>query len=473
MSAFLDMVGLWIGILLIIYTAAFTCLYCGMLALAFLYLRKRYGLKKEEIDDEFIDAAFTKPVSIIVPVHNEETGIINSIYSLLSLRYPETEIIVVNDGSTDRTQQIMIEHFQMRPVKKAMRKQLAAKHVLQIFQSDIHPNLWLLDKENGGKADALNAGINFSRYPYFCTVDGDSILKDTSLLRVMEPIIRSGDKVIAAGGTVQIANGFNVHYGSVASTKLSNNALVMMQVVEYVRAFLMGRIALSKFNLVLIISGAFSVFSKKWVIEAGGYSTHTIGEDMELVVKLHRLIKDKKADKTILFVPDPVCWTEAPQKLKTLRSQRRRWHQGLIESLWKHRKMMLNPAYGTVGMVSFPYFCLECLAPLIELGGYLYVMYAFVFGDIYYEYAFLLFLLLVLYGSVLSVVSILLEAWSMNSYPRIADMLQLLVLALSETFWYRPLTLLWRLEGIIMFLSKRKVWGDMQRVGLSKEGKSI
>ncbi len=443
-----------------------------MLLLAFFYLRKQYGLKKEEIDEDYIDVTYTKPVSIIVPAYNEEIGIIDSIYSLLSLHYPQTEIIVVNDGSTDQTQQKLIMHFQMKSVKKVVREQIETKAVRQIFQSDIHPNLWLLEKENGGKADALNAGINFSQYPYFCSIDGDSILEDTSLLRVMKPIIFSGDDVIAAGGTIQIANGFNVQYGSFAQSELSRNVLIMMQVVEYVRAFLMGRIALSRFNLVLIISGAFSVFAKKWVIEAGGYSTQTIGEDMELVVKLQRLVKEKKLNKKIVFVPDPVCWTEAPQNLATLRKQRRRWHQGLIESLWKHKKMTLNPTYGAVGMVSFPYFWLECLGPLIELGGYVYVLFAFIFGNIYYEFALLLSLLLVLYGSLLSVTSVLLEAWSMNSYPRIKDVLQLLFVSVTESFWYRPLTLLWRIEGLVMFLRKRKDWGDMQRVGLSKKGQS-
>lgn len=469
MESFLEIVFIFFGSLIILYMFVVIVSYCIMLVLALMQLRRQYQLNKQEIDEEYIDGTYTKPVSIIVPAFNEEAGIIDSVHSLLSLHYPQTEIIVINDGSTDGTQQKMLMHFQMKQVQKVVRQQLTTKPIKGIYQSKVHPNLWLIEKENGGKADALNVGINFAKYPYFCSVDGDSILEDASLLRVMKPIILSGEEVIAAGGTIQIANGHDVQLGSVFQTNLSNNLLVVMQVVEYLRAFLMGRIALSKMNLVLIISGAFGVFSKKWVIDAGGYSTQMIGEDAELVIKLHRLIKERKAHKRIVFVPDPVCWTEAPNNFSTLRKQRRRWHQGLIESLWKHRKMTLNPQYGVIGMVSFPYFWIECISPIIELGGYIYVLLAFFMGNIYHEYALLLFILLVFYGSILSVTSVLLEAWSVNAYPKIRDVFRLLFVSLSESFWYRPLTLLWRLEGIIMFLRKRHDWGEMQRVGLSRK----
>lgn len=442
-----------------------------MLFFAFIQLRKESRLNKDDIEEDYIDAIYSKPVSIIVPAYNEELGIVNNIHSLLSLRYPETEIIIVNDGSTDETQQKVLTEFQMKPIQKIVRAQIPTERILNIYQSEIHPNLLLVEKENGGKADALNTGINISKYPYFCSIDGDSILEERSLLRVMKPIILSNEDVIASGGNVRIANGHEVQLGSVFQTSLSENYLVVMQIVEYLRAFLMGRIALSKFNLVLIISGAFSVFSKKWVIEVGGYSKQTIGEDMELVVKLHRMLKENKLKKRIEFVADPVCWTEAPQSLSVLRNQRRRWHQGLIESLWKHKKMTLNPRYGGVGMISFPYFWLiECLGPIIELGGYIYIVIAFFLGQIYFEIAILLLLLFVLYGALFSVASILLEAWSMKTYPRSKDLLRLLLLSLSEIFWYKPLTLFWRTEGLIRFLLGRQEWGQMKRQGFSKKG---
>jgi len=359
--------------------------YSSMLIFAFYDFRKQYQLDRSGLDEDYIDVIYAKPISIIVPVYNEEVGIIDSVQSLLSLRYPQTELIIVNDGSTDQTQQIVIEQFQMKRVHKVVREQIKTNPILQIYHSEIHHNLWLIEKENGGKADALNAGINVANYPYFCSIDGDSILEEKSLLRVMKPIIMSNEEVIAAGGNIHIANGHDVQLGAIIQIRLSNNILVVMQIIEYLRAFMMGRIALGKFNLLLIISGAFSIFSKKWVIEVGGYSTQMIGEDMELVVKLQRLLKERKLKKRIEFVPDPVCWTEAPQDLSVLRKQRRRWHQGLIESLWKHRKMTLNPKYGAIGMISFPYYWLiECLGPIIELGGYFYIVIAFFLGSIYY-----------------------------------------------------------------------------------------
>lgn len=461
------------GGIILLYMAVVIASYSLMLFGAFVQLRKQYGRDQEEIEDDHIDMIYTKPVSIIVPAYNEEEGIIDSIHSLLSLRYPQTELIVVNDGSTDRTQQIIIEQFRMKSVRKIVRDQLATKQVRQIYQSEIHPNLLLVEKDNGGKADALNAGINVAKYPYFCSIDGDSILEEDSLLRVMQPIELSNEQVIAVGGNIRIANGLEIQLGSIFQTDLSKNVWVTMQVIEYLRAFFMGRTALSKLNLMLIISGAFSVFSKKWVVDVGGYSVQTIGEDMELVVKLHRHLKEHGIDKKIKFVTESVCWTEAPQTLSLLRKQRRRWHQGLIESLWKHRKMTLNPKYGTIGMIAFPYFWLvECLGPIIELGGYLYIVFAFFYGNIYYELAVLLTLMFALYGTLFSAASILLESWSMNTYPKTADLFRLLLMSFTEMFWYKPLTLFWRMEGFVQCILRRKEWGNMQRVGLSKKGLS-
>lgn len=471
MNTILENILLFFGGLIIVYMAFVILIYSTMLFLALLELRKQYKLDKRELDESTIDAVYSKPVSMIVPVYNEESGIIDSIHSLLNLRYPQTELLVVNDGSTDRTLEIVVEQFQMRKVEKPKQGVLETGPVHQLYQSAIHPQLWLIDKENGGKADALNAGINYSKYPYFCSIDGDSILDEKSLLRVMKPIIMSNGKVIGVGGNIRIVNGLDVQYGAVYHNTLSNRALVVMQVIEYLRAFLMGRMALSKLNMILIISGAFSVFSKRHVIEAGGYSVDTIGEDMELVVKLQRLVKEKKLDNRIEFVPDPVCWTEAPQTMGVLRNQRRRWHQGLIESLWAHKRLIFNPKYGKIGLISVPYFWLvECLGPLIELGGYAYVVSVFFLGGIYYEYALLLGLLFILYGTVFSIASILLEAWSMNTYPKRRDVLRMMMLAMTEVVWYKPLTLIWRLEGLIHFILRRKSWGRMKRVGFSKKG---
>ena len=470
----LDFFMWFFGGMIIFYMLFVILAYSSMFLVAMFDLRKRYKLDPSEYDDAHIDAFYSKPVSLLVPAYNEEVGVVDTVYSLLNLRYPQTEIIIINDGSTDRTLETVIEHFQMKPVEKIIQSHIPTEQVLQIYESEVYMNCILIDKVNGGKADALNVGINMSSYPYFCSIDGDSILDEKSLLRVMKPIILSEGEVVAAGGNIRIANGAKMKLGSIYAAQLPDHYLVIMQVVEYLRAFLMGRIALSKFNLVLIISGAFSVFSKKWAIEAGGYTTNTIGEDMELVVHIHRLLKEKKEEKRIEFVPDPVCWTEAPQTLEVLRNQRRRWQQGMIESLWKHKKMTLNPKYGLIGMISFPYFWIvECLGPIIELAGYIYIVIAFFLGNIYYEVALLLLLLFILYGVIFSVASVLFEAWGMNTYPKKRELLRMILLAFTEIFWFRPLTLFWRCEGLVRFLLRKSDWGNMKRVGIGQKEEGI
>lgn len=470
LPTFTSMLFSFYGYLVLIYMIFVLVVYTSMLVTALFRLKKEQKLDKYIMDEDNIKFVYSQPVSIIVPAYNEETGIINSVLSLLTLHYPEYEVIVVNDGSTDSTELTMIEHFQMRPIKKVIRQVIETKPFTQIWQSEIHPNLLLVTKENGGKADALNTGINISKYPYFCSIDGDSILDETSLLRVMKPIVDSNRKVIATGGSVRIANGSDVQMGQVNHVVLPSETILVMQIIEYMRAFFMGRIALSQHNLVLIISGAFSVFSKQEVIRVGGYSSNTVGEDMELVVRLHHETRKSKEKKEIVFTPDPVCWTEAPSDFSGLRTQRKRWHQGLTESLWRHKTMSFNPKYGTLGMVSFPYFILiELLGPVIELSGYLYMILSLFMGDAYIPFAVLLALLFVLYGSIFSMASVLLESWNQNTFPRIQDLTRLLLLALTEAFWFRPLTLLWRVEGIIAALMGNRDWGTIKRQGLAKE----
>lgn len=454
------------GYIVLFYMIIVLFVYTSMLLIALFQLKKQNKLDKSMIDEENLKSLYTQPVSILVPAYNEEVGIEGSIHSLLKLQYPQYEIIIINDGSTDATEQTIIDAFQMAPIEKSIHQQLATSRVNQLWKSTVHPNLYLISKENGGKADALNAGINLSKYPYFCSIDGDSFLDETSLLRVMRPIVESNKKVIAAGGTVQIANGSEVHMGSMNRVRLPSETLVVMQIIEYMRAFFMGRTALSRHNLVLIISGAFSVFSKKEVIEVGGYSLKTVGEDMELVVRLHHIARKNHEKKEIVFTSDPVCWTESPADLSGLRTQRKRWHQGLTESLWTHKTMLLNPKYGALGMISMPYFTLiELLGPIIELSGYLYMFISLFLGDAYILFALLLGLLFILYGSLFSITSVLLEAWTRNTFPAFQDIFRLFILSLTETFWYRPLTLFWRAEGILAAIFRNKQWGSIKRKG--------
>ncbi|MFL8936154.1 glycosyltransferase [Rossellomorea oryzaecorticis] len=457
-----------IGWMVLGYMVLVISFYSLLLLISFVQLRKTYQLDEREPYEELLHLHQTKPVSILVPAYNESVGIMATVRSLLSIEYPEYEIIIVNDGSTDDSLEKLIESFQLVKIKWVIRRQLDTKQVKAVYQSRIYKNLLVVDKENGGKADALNAGINVSNYPYFCSIDGDSVLERTAFLKVMKPIIESDGEVIASGGSIRIANGCEIESGEIVKVGLSRSPIVVMQVIEYLRAFLMGRIGLSRHNLLLIVSGAFGVFSKRWVVEAGGYS-HTVGEDMELVVRLHRYVKEQKADKKIVYVPDPVSWTEAPESLKYLRRQRRRWHRGLFESLWIHRRLIFNPKYGSIGMVSIPYFLIiEFLGPVVELMGYLVMLLSIFFGGVYLEFAILLFLLSVLYGSILSMASVLLEEWTIRKYPKASDIIRLFFYSLTETLWYRPLTVLWRCEGILDVLRRKTGWGEMARKGVSK-----
>ncbi|MDR7238904.1 glycosyltransferase family 2 protein [Neobacillus drentensis] len=452
-----------------IYMVVVITFYSVILVISFFQLRKEYQLDRVQAYEDYTDEFNTKPVSIIVPAYNEEAGIIQSVRSLLSVNYPTFEVIVVNDGSTDQTLEKVIEHYDMKEIRKVVRKQVETKPIMRIYQSAILPNLFLIDKENGGKADALNVGLNFSHYPYFCSLDGDSVLEQDAFLKVMKPIIDSNEEVIASGGSVRIANGCQIKNGHIQKIGLSNNPLVVMQIIEYLRAFLMGRIGLSRHNLLLIISGAFGVFSKHWVITAGGYRTDTVGEDMELVVRIHRLLKEKNIKKKIVYVPDPVCWTEVPEDITFLRRQRRRWHRGLFESLWTHKKITFNPTYGSIGLISFPYFWIvEFLGPVVELLGYLFIFLCLFLGGIYIEFTILLFLLSCLYGSIFSMSAVLLEEWSLTRYPKVSDIVKLFLYSLTETIWYRPLTVLWRCEGIWQMIIGDSSWGEMKRKGVSE-----
>ena len=457
-----------IGWFVLIYMILVISFYTILLVISLFQLRKTYGLDDWEPYEELMHLHQTKPVSILVPAYNESVGIMATVRSLLSIEYPEYEIIIINDGSTDDSMEKLVETFQLVKIKWVIRQQLKTQSVKGVYQSKLYKNLLVIDKENGGKADALNAGINISNYPYFCSIDGDSVLERTAFLKVMKPIIESDGQVIASGGSIRIANGCQIESGEIVKVGLSRSPIVVMQVIEYLRAFLMGRVGLSRHNLLLIVSGAFGVFSKRWVIDAGGYS-HTVGEDMELVVRLHRYVKEQKVDKKIVYVPDPVSWTEAPESLKYLRRQRSRWHRGLFESLWIHRRLLFNPKYGSVGMVSMPYFLIiELLGPVVEMMGYIIMLFSIFLGGVYLEFAILLFLLSILYGSILSMAAVLMEEWSVRKFPRPSDIGRLFVYSFTETLWYRPLTVLWRCEGILDVLRKKRGWGEMARKGVSK-----
>lgn len=404
------------------------------------------------------------PISVLAPAYNEEATIVTSISSLLQLKYNDYEIVVIVDGATDRTLEIMIAHFQLEPFPEAYRVRLETKPVLAIYHSVRHPNLRVVHKENGGKADALNAGINCARYPLYCAVDADSILQRESLERVVQPFLED-PTTVAAGGCIRVANGCHVEDGFMIKAGLARKPLAVLQTIEYLRAFLFGRLGWSPLNAMLIISGAFGLFNKEKVIEAGGYRTDTVGEDMELVVRLHRINRQQKKPYKIVFVPDPICWTEVPENLKTLRSQRIRWQRGLGESLKLNKGLLFHKNSGLVGWVAFPYMLVfELLGPMLEVAGYVFMIVCFFLGLLNAQ-AMLIFLFLsVGLGTLLSLTALLLEEISYRIYTRFSDLGRLLLAVVFENFGYRQLLATWRAFDLIRWaLGGKSKWGEMKR----------
>jgi cellulose synthase/poly-beta-1,6-N-acetylglucosamine synthase-like glycosyltransferase len=410
------------------------------------------------------------PVSILVPAYNEEATIAASIRSMLQLSYAEFEIIVVNDGSKDSTLEVLKREFGLLPFPEAYRRRIPTAEVRQVYRSTRYPNVRVIDKVNGGKADSLNAAINVSRYPLVCGVDADSILQRDSLAKVTEPFLRD-PTMVATGGTVRVANGCTVSGGFLTSVGLPKNIWALFQVVEYLRAFLFGRLGWSAMNGMLIISGAFGVFRKDTVVEVGGYRRDTIGEDMELVVRMHRMLRARRQPYRIEFVPDPVCWTEAPEDFKTLKNQRIRWQRGLAESLNANWGLMFSRNGGAPGWAAFPFMLLfEWLGPLVEIGGYIFMAWLFFTGMISWEVFGAFLFVAIGMGILLSASGLLLEEMSFHIYPRGRQLLMLGLVVILENFGYRQLNAVWRLTGLYRWaMQKESTWGVMKRKGIGDE----
>jgi cellulose synthase/poly-beta-1,6-N-acetylglucosamine synthase-like glycosyltransferase len=419
--------------------------------------------------DETYASPFTPPVSVILPAFNEEAGIVPSVQSLLDLRYPRHEVIVVSDGSTDRTLERLREAFELVPVREALRTRIATAPVRAAFVSRRHPNLWVLDKENGGKSDALNAGVNAAAHAYVCAIDADAILEQDSLLRIVLPFVDDPELVAAAGGIVRIANGSVIENGRLVDFRLPGGHIARFQILEYFRAFLIGRLAFDSVNAVLIISGAFGVFKRELVEAIGGYARDTVGEDAELVARLHTYLRRRGEEYAIRFVPEPVCWTEAPADARTLARQRRRWQRGLGETLWRHRGRIFNPRAGAVGLLTLPYFlCFEFLGAVLEVLGIPVVLLAWLLGALSVSF-FLAFLgVSVFLALIISISALLLEEYAVRRYERGQDMARLAVYAVAENLGYRQLIAYFRCCGILDLVRGRHEWGEMRRRGLER-----
>jgi cellulose synthase/poly-beta-1,6-N-acetylglucosamine synthase-like glycosyltransferase len=464
LRAFLTLFAEW-GILA--YFLALNLTHLGLILRAFFAIRRYL----DEVETDRLDTAFGtshyKPMTLICPAYNEAAGVAASVNSLISLRYPEFQVVVVNDGSSDATLERLIAAFRLQPSHRVIRQLLPTREVRGVYESAYVPNLVVVDKVNGGKADALNCGVNLARYPLVCCMDGDSLLENDALLRIARPFMDRPD-MVASGGVVRPLNGCKVTPMGIRGIHLPDSWLARFQIVEYLRAFLFGRVGLASLDTMFIVSGAFGVFRKDLVVAAGGFETATIGEDFELVVRLHRTLRERKRPHHITLVPDPVCWTEVPEQFKELGRQRNRWQRGMLETLWRHRRMCFNPAYGRIGLFSMPYFLVfEALAPVIEVGGYIVFAVSLWNHSINTPFALLFICVALLLGVLNSVVSVVLHEISHHRYQGLRAWALLLLSALLENFGYRQLTVWWRLKGTLDWVRGKDSWGHLKRKGLT------
>ncbi len=393
------------------------------------------------------DSTLFPGVSVIVPAYNEDLTISRTLRSLLALRYPSLEVIVVNDGSTDGTLSRLWREFALWPSKERPAAAIPTQNVRAVLESRVDARLKVVDKRNGGKADALNAGINMATNPLVCAVDADVIL-DRRALELLVLAFLEDDATIAAGGTVQLYNGCTLEDGEVVEKGLPKTFLERCQLLEFTRSMVLGRLFFNTLGAHLIISGAFGLFSREVLLEVGGYQPYAIGEDMELVVRMHRHMRERKRRYRIHFVAEALCYTEAPYDLRDLGKQRTRWHQGLLTTLRLHRSMLLRRRYGSVGMVAFPLYSLfELLSPVVEAIGWLTLPLAFACGWLS-SGAFLLFLAAsILFGVLVSQAAVLLDSLSLQSLPTLRDRLRLGTCALLENLGYHQILLYFRLRA--------------------------
>lgn len=436
---------------------------------------RKYLRKNSYINYNFLVLSPLSPkISIIAPAFNESKTIIDNVRTLLSLYYNNFEVIIVNDGSTDDTFAKIKEAYELVKVNYYFDYRIPCERIRGVYKSK-NPSfnrLTVIDKNNGGKADSLNAGVNICRSPLFVAIDADSIIEADSILKLIKPFLEEKEKkVIGTGGVIRIVNSCEIEKGFIRKINLPVKILPRLQVLEYTRAFLLGRMAWSHLDGLMLISGAMGMFDRETVIKAGGYSIKTVGEDMELVLRMRRYMAERNINYEVTYIPDPLCWTEVPADLKSMRRQRTRWTRGLIESLWTHRKMLFRKKYGRLGFMGYPYWLFfEWAAPLIAFLGIIYTIILVIAGKLNWPFFLLLFAFVYTFAVSLSTWAVLFEEITFHKYGKKRDVLKLLATALAEPFFY-PVHTFFAVKGNIDFLRGKKGWGSASRSGFDSQQK--
>lgn len=456
------------NILVFTYAIAIASSYLFLAVLSMWEMRK-YMKKNYFIDYNYIlSSPFAPGISLVAPAYNEGLTIIDNVKSLLSIMYNNFEVIVINDGSKDDTLDKMIGAFNLVRVDYDLHGTLSTKPVRGIYKSRnrAFKKLVVVDKINGGKADALNVGLNVSKKELVACIDVDCIIESDALLKMVKPFLEEKTEVIASGGVVRIANSCVVEEGGLIEVRLPEKFIARFQVLEYIRAFLLARMAWSKLDGLLLISGAFGLFKREIAVNAGGYNHKTVGEDMELVMRMRIYMHDQKRKYKVSYIPDPLCWTEAPSSYKILKRQRTRWARGTFETLKMHRKIFFNPRYGIMGMISYPFwFFFEWLAPFVEFAGFVGFVVLACMGRV--DWLFFLSMLSAVYffSFFISMFSLLMEEMSFFKYTQKRDILKMIWIAMIEPFWFHPRVVWWSIQGNLDIIKGKKSWGEMTREG--------
>jgi len=448
-------------VLTLLYFLFLNASYTLITAYAFIFIRDSVEATPD-LDrlDDLVRLGNLRPISILIPAYNEEINITETVRNAAQVSFPEFEVIVINDGSTDQTLDKLREAFDLIPIDRPPKKLLDTSPVRAVYCSKKTPYIWVVDKEGGGKADALNAGLAYSSYPLFCAVDADSLLEPDALLRMGHQFFMDKE-LVAAGGAIRVLNGCYVEDAQIIDVRAPSGLLPNIQVVEYLRGFMAGRVAFGAMNSLLIISGAFGIFRKDLVLAINGFRK-TVGEDMDLVLRLHKYCVDEKIPYKIHYIPEPVCWTQVPSDLPSLLRQRNRWQRGLVDSLWHNKAMLFNPKYGNVGMIGMPYFLLvEMLGPLIEFTGYFSLLLFFSFDMLNRVYAELFFTFAIVWGMWLNTAAVLLDNFTLHKYDKIRDSYKLALIGSLEYLGYRQLVSMARMKGT--FEVWRNHWGTVKR----------
>ncbi len=449
-----------------LYYVFINSLYSSLLISSLIAVLRHIKRIKYSAFRDLISSPEAPPISILIPAYNENGTILRAVNSALAVKYPFFEVIVINDGSTDGTLETLINFYQLKKIDHVYRNFLKTAPVRGFYNNPKYPNLLVIDKIKSGKADSLNCGLNLARSPYFCTVDADSVLENDAFLRLMAYVTESVVPVVACGGVVRVLNGIKLKNATAIEIDLPKNHLALFQIVEYLRAFLFGRVGWDIANSILILSGTFSLFNRAAVMDVGGYNFRHVSEDMELVLKLHRHFKGNKKRYRIKFISDPICWSEVPESFQMLARQRRRWQMGLIQSLCEHRQMFFNPKYGHLGLIIMPYYLFfEMMGPIVELLGYIVVPLSYIFGLLNFKFFVLFLILAIAFGIFLSTMGVFLEELTYKRYPKWKHLFKLLLFGILENFGYRQINAFWRFQALIRFIFGKRRWEYVEKKG--------